>query len=158
MLVTTRAMARRQLEEEITRREKEAVSGATPTPIGETSTLQGNVTTKITKDERRTLNRELGKARLQQQQPGGALNISTEELGELQEQVHSLADIRKVASTDDNDETSEFFWKNGLLYRRWKGHLMSSQTTYAPHVPNLAQFFHIYWSSYEFTFPNFVCS
>ena len=27
MLVTTRAMARRQLEEEITRREKEAVSG-----------------------------------------------------------------------------------------------------------------------------------
>ena len=38
------------------------------------------------------------------------------------------------------------------------GHFMSSQTTYAPYVPNLAQFFHIYWSSYEFTFPNFVCS
>ena len=38
------------------------------------------------------------------------------------------------------------------------GHFMSSQTTYAPHVPNLAQFFHIYWSSYEFSFPNFVCS
>ena len=38
------------------------------------------------------------------------------------------------------------------------GHFMSSQPTYAPHVPNLAQFFHIYWSLYEFTFPSFVCS
>ena len=34
-----------------------------------------------------------------------------------------------------------------------QGHFMSSQTTYAPHVPNLAQ---LYWSSYDSQFCMFI--
>ena len=49
-------------------------------------------------------------------------------------------------------------WGGGGEVGRRKGHFISSQPTYAPHVPNFVQSFHIYWSSYEFTFPNFVCS
>ena len=113
MMVTTRAMAKQQIEEEIMRKEKERASGATPSSVSDTSP-----TPRITKEDRRALNRELGTAKEQLQQPYGALDISTQELRECQKQDDTLAGIRRVAAANDDDE-KEFFWREGLLYRRW---------------------------------------
>ena len=113
MMVTTRAMAKQQIEEEIRRKEKERASGATPSSVSDTSP-----TPRITKEDRRALNRELGTAKEQLQQPYGALDISTQELRECQKQDDTLAGIRRVAEANDDDE-KEFFWREGLLYRRW---------------------------------------
>ncbi len=130
MVVITRAQAKKQLEEEIVRREQEVLSGAKPKLVVDSqqvSTRSSHQSTSaareipatLTQDQRRALRKEIGSLQGQTTSISKALEdtlaLSAEELQKLQEADMMLGKVRQAAESQD----SEYFYHDGLLYRRW---------------------------------------
>jgi len=127
MVVITRTQSRKQLEEEIVRREQEFLSGVEPKQIAgithaqagtsnqDTQTVRGTPAT-LTQDQRCALRKEMGNIH-DQSTKSKALG-DTLELSELQQQLEmdsSLAKVREAAEDWDYN----YFKRDKLLYRRW---------------------------------------
>ena len=129
MVVVTRAQARRQLEEEILRREKELESGVQPKPLsgeqgeeapGEAQNTTDGARSKLTQDQRRTLRRQLGNQNKDKESGNPVLEMSAGELKDLQAKDPTLARIREAAEGKTSLAAGVgFFKRDGLLYRRW---------------------------------------
>ena len=113
MVVMTRARAKQQLEEEIRRREKEVQSGAVPNPVLEKDPDPGN----LTKHQRREICRQMGGSGISRTpMPHQDLNISSEELQNLQEQDDSLKKAREaVDAASPSGLTGEIFQEGGIV-------------------------------------------
>ena len=116
MVVVTRAQARKDLEAELLRREKELLAGANPTPVdGEQEKVA-----QLTKDQKRQLRQqcqegERGEEELNQH----SLELSAEELRALQEKDLTLSKVREAADGHPCSAGTGFFRRGGLLYRKW---------------------------------------
>ena len=100
MVVVTRAQARKQLEEELLRREKKVHSGVKPNPLEESKEADPIQPTELlTREQRRTLRQKLGKKTEQGDDKSSlhALEISASELRKLQGQDETLAKVRAAA-------------------------------------------------------------
>ena len=121
MVVVTRAQARKHLEEEILRREKEVLSGVRPNKMDEPKGTDFQ-TTELTKEQRRNLCRQLGV----RQEKGDvscslhSLEISASELRTLQDQDETLAKVKEAAEGKPSTAGIGFFKRDGLIYRRWR--------------------------------------
>ena len=133
MIVVTRAQAKKQLQEEIIRREQEVLSGAQPSPVeglGQSSEEtshsdtqpEGEIPLTLTQEQRRSLRQQIG----QQNPPTGdkrsvadTLELSAGELQDLQEKDDTLSKIREAADGHANSAGVGFFKQEGLVYRRW---------------------------------------
>ena len=128
MIVVTRAQAKKQLEEELIRREQEVLSGTQPSPVeglgqsneetSHTDTPQelGQIPLSLTQEQRRSLRQQVGK----KDSPTGdkksvadALELSAGELRELQEADGTLAKIREAADGHTNSAGVGFFKREG---------------------------------------------
>ena len=134
LVVVTRAQARRNLEEELLRREKELLARAKPNPVEkETSESPRETETntpsppeeegkQLSKDHRRTLRQQCAEGKEDEE---GAkvskhpLEISAVELKVLQDKDETLVKIRRAADGHPCSAGPGFFRRDGLLYRRW---------------------------------------
>ena len=133
MIVVTRAQAKKQVQEEIIRREQEVLSEAQPSPVeglGQSSEETSHSDTQpeceipltLTQEQRRSLRQHMG----QRNPPTGdkrsvadTLELSTGELQDSQEKDDTLSKIRKAADGHANSVGVGFFKREGLVYRRW---------------------------------------
>ncbi len=130
MVVITRAQAKKQLEEEIVRREQEVLSGAKPKQVvdsqqestwssHQSTSAAREISATLTQDQRRALRKEIGSLQGQTTSISKALEdtleLSAEELQKLQEADMTLGKVRQAAECQD----SEYFYHDGLLCRRW---------------------------------------
>ena len=128
MVVVTRARAKQQLEEEICRREKEALTGASSQPLEESGhSNQGKGTNHLTKEQQREIRQQFSRQQaakestksVDQGRPS-SLDVSTAELARLQEEDHTLAKANEAAEGCSGRPGTCFFKRSGLLYRKWK--------------------------------------
>ena len=132
LVVVTRAQAKKQLEEEIIRREQEVLSGARASPVqglGQASDDTGHPDTKsggeiplaLTQEQRRSLNQQMGKQDSSENwKPRvDALELSADQLKKLQEKDDTLSKIREAADGHPNSAGIGFFKQDGLVYRKW---------------------------------------
>ena len=132
-IVVTWAQAKKQLQEQIIRREQEVLSEAQPSPVeglGQSSEETSHSDTQpeceipltLTQEQRRSLRQQVG----QQNPPTGdkrsvadTLELSAGELQDLQEKDDTLSKIREAADGHANSAGVGFFKQEGLVYRRW---------------------------------------
>jgi hypothetical protein len=122
MVVVTRAQARKQLEEELLRRENEVRSGVKPNQLEESKEADPIQSTEpLTKEQRRTLRLKLGKKMEHGDDESSlhALEISASELSKLQDQDGTLAKVRDAADGKPSTAGIGFFKRGGLIFRRW---------------------------------------
>ena len=134
MVVVTRAQAKRQLEEEILRREAEILSGAKTNPVGDPELPNPRddgkdgphpsveMTPTLTQEQRRTLQQQLGKSNyggLREDAASQMFEFSADRLSELQESDITLSRVREAVASSRNPSEGEFFKRNGLIHRRW---------------------------------------
>ena len=116
MVVVTHAQARRQLEEEILRRETEIQSGAKSTKIAE---LEDQPEGASALEQKRELRKQMHTSRVPENGATPTLDFSAGELQKMQQADPSLEKIREAAWDVPNSSGGGFFERNGLLYRRW---------------------------------------
>ena len=131
LVVVTRAQARRNLEEELLRREKELLARAKPNPVEketsesprETETNTPSPTEEegkqLSKDHRRTLRQQCAEGKEGAKVSKHPLEISAVELKVLQDKDETLVKIRRAADGHPCSARPGFFRIDGLLYRRW---------------------------------------
>ena len=127
VLVVTRAQARRQLEEELLRREKQVQPEAVqdiPQEVGEpgeggSMTEEESIEQGLSRRQRRAMQQELYKPKVPEEGSPGTLDFSAEQLREMQQKDPSLKKIREAATGVPNSAGSGFFERDGLLYRKW---------------------------------------
>lgn len=129
MVAVTRAQARKQLEEELLRREKELLAGAKPNLMESEQGKSGAETMEIvqaeeakqlTKDQRRQLHQQCQEGEKGEEELNKhSFDLSVEELRALQEKDATLAKGREAADGHLCSAGVRFFRKEGLLYRRW---------------------------------------
>lgn len=122
VVVVTRAQARKQLEEELLRRDKEVRSGVKPNQLEESK--EGDPMQPIeprTREQRRTLRQKMRKETEQGDDKSSlhALEISASELRQLQDQDETLAKVRAAADGKPSTAGIGFFKRDGLTFRRW---------------------------------------
>ena len=139
MVVTTRARARQQREEEAGIAKKETKSDVLPSPVelSEEDSEQwmtnpgstfdndifvlGKEKVKLTRGDKRKLRQQYWGYKGQDEaleRPGKhVLDLSAAKLKELQEQDKTLQSVRENA--DRSPTTSKLYYRDGLLYRRW---------------------------------------
>ena len=118
----THAQAKKQLEEEIIRRENEVLSGEHTSPVeglgqteGEASSRDAPsdamVSSSLTQEQRRSIRQQMGKHGLSRK--GGltahTLELSTEELKKLQAEDDTLAKVREAADGHPKSAGVGFF-------------------------------------------------
>ena len=126
VLVVTRAQARRQLEEELQRREKQVQLEATqdiPQEVGKPgeggSMTEESIEQGLSRRQRRAMQQELYKPKVPEEGSPGTLNFLAEQLREMQQKDPSLKKTREAAKGVQNSAGSGFFERDGLLYRKW---------------------------------------
>ena len=131
MVVVTRSQAKRQLEEEIIRREREILSGVKPRPVEDLQTVPGkescppdSTLPTLTQEQRRAFQQQMGSKGHGSEGNGDtahySLEFSADELTKLQETDETLGKIRKAIMDHPSQlETAEYFKRDGLIYRRW---------------------------------------
>ena len=123
MVVVTRAQAKRQLEEEILRRESEVLSGVKPRSVEDLPTKELRPTDSnpptLTQEQRRAFQQQMGN-KGHGDMAHNALEFSADELTKLQEADETLSKIREaIVNQPSQLETTEYFRRDGLIYRRW---------------------------------------
>ena len=135
MVVVTRAQAKRQLEEEILRKEKEVLSGVQPSPVedqGQPSLHSDpnkgpyqtdNMLPTLTQKQRRTFQQQMGKKdyvpNSKEDTALYSFEFSADNLRELQESDKTLSKVRESVIDSSDQSKTEYFKRDGLLYRRW---------------------------------------
>ena len=134
MIVVTHAQAKRQLEEEILRREAEILSGAKTNPVGDPELPDPQddgkdgphpsveTTPTLTQEQRRTLQQQLGKSNyggLREDAESQIFEFSADRLIDLQESDATLSRVREAVASSRNPSEGEFFKRDGLIHQRW---------------------------------------
>ena len=133
MVVVTRVQAKKQLEDEIIRREQKVSSGAQPSPVeglgqsreetSHTDTPQeGQIPLTLTQEQRHSLRQQMGKqdpSTGDKKSVADNLELSAGELRELQEEGDTLVKIREAADGHANSAGVGFFKRDGFVYWRW---------------------------------------
>ena len=113
MVVMTRASKKQELQLEILLKEKEALSGVVLTPLN----TQGVATPRtLSQEQKWRIRKDLGTKK-----QGKGLeycNVDATKMKELLEQDLSLSEAREAARKTDGTK-GEWFYREGLLYRRW---------------------------------------
>ena len=113
MVVMTRARKKQELQKEILLKEKEALSGVVPKPLN----TQGVSTPRtLSQEQKRCIRKDLGTKT--QGEGMEYCNMDAAKMKELQEQDLSLSEAREAARKAEGTK-GEWFYREGLLYRRW---------------------------------------
>ena len=120
MVVVTRAQAKRQ---EILRRESEVLSDVKPRSVEDLPTKELRPTDSnppsLTQEQRRAFQQQMGN-KGHGDMAHNALEFSADELTKLQEADETLNKIREaIVNQTSQLETTEYFRRDGLIYRRW---------------------------------------
>ena len=122
LVVTTRARARQQLEEEILRREKEVRTGAKPNPAvdseraGSEQEGSSEVFPTLSKEQRRAIRQQYHTT---PESTPDILDITADELREIQNKDPTLTKVREAADGKLSAAGVGFFKREGIIYRKW---------------------------------------
>ena len=113
MVVMTRARKKQEIQKEVLLKEKEVLSGVVPKPLN----TEGVTTPRpLSQEQKRCIRKDLGT-----KTQGEGLeycNMDATKMKELQEKDVSLSEAREAARKTDGTK-GEWFYREGLLYRRW---------------------------------------